>query len=806
MKHLPLSFLLLLFLLSSIALHAQSPSGGSVKGTVVDRSSSRGLEFVNVSLLSLPDSAVVTGTVTGKGGAFEIDKLKEGAYICRFSLMGYRSALSKRIGITPAQRAVAIGSVALDEAPVTLDEVVVTKEKLLQNNAIDRKVYNVGQDIAAKSGSASDVLQNVPSVEVDVEGNVSLRGSGNVLILINGKNSPLMGQNRATVLQQLPANALERIEVITNPSAKYKPDGTSGIINLVLKKNTDLGLNGSLAANAGNKDRYNGTARLNWKPERFNLFGSYSVRRDARTRVSTDTRSEGATAPAPGSYQEDLASNARPLAHIATFGAELEIESVGSMGVSGDIFRNSFVRSDRSVKTFRGLTGTLTALQRRERWDGEYENEAGYTTFFEHVFDGEEHKIRAEFSGSHQDEEEDNHYTNYSDVPAGPVTFDNSLIRQIDDQKRVSVDYTNPLSETSKLEAGYAGDFNANDATYSIENYDAEQLRFVVDATKSNTFRFREALHAEYATYEQSLGLFGFMAGLRAEQALVQSHLVTLDTTIDHSYVALFPTLHLSYKLGEESELQLNYSRRTNRPDGGDLNPFPEYRDPKTVFAGNPKLLPEYVNSVEFGAKYQASTFSLIPSLYYRFTYNRFTMVTSMRTDSSLWTTWQNLEKDQSAGLEVILSANGNETFSAHASGNVFYNQIDASNLGYSANKSIVSWRGALTCSVHATSSTMLQLSANYNSVRLTPQGESAPSYVVNLGARQELFDGKLTATLAASDIFHTMKRESRIDTPDLTQTVINTRDSRVVYLGLTYVFGTPPKRKDDALKYDEGM
>ncbi|MBL0173953.1 MAG: TonB-dependent receptor [Ignavibacteria bacterium] len=802
LSHVSIAAILLCTALLAGTGNAQHRVGGTVK----DKATGRGLEFVNVSVLQGPDSAVVTGAVTGRGGAFDIAGLSAGAYVCRFSLLGYRTAHSASFRVDAQHPAVALGVVALEEAPVTLDEVVVTTEKLLYNTAIDRKVYNVGQDIAAKTGSASDVLQNVPSVEVDVEGNVSLRGSSNVLILINGKNSPLMGQNRAEVLQQLPASALERIEVITNPSAKYKPDGSSGIINLVLKKNTDLGFNGSLGANAGNQDRYNATLRMNYKPDGINLFGSYAVRQDSRNRISSDVREEPATGTVPGSYRWDSESSARPLAHIAMLGAEAELGAGTSAGVTGDLFRNAFVRSDRSIKTYRNMSGLLTAQSRRDLRDSEWSNEAGFTAFAEHAFDGEEHTLRAEFSASRESEEEDNRASTSYDTPFGPPAYDNALLYQVDAQQRASLDYGVPLSETSKLEAGYSGDFTSNESEYTVEDFDPDQQTFVRDATKSYVFHFRDAQHAVYATFEQSLGLFGFMAGLRAEQTLAESKLVSRDSSIENSYFSLYPTVHLAYTLGEETELQLNYSRRTNRPDGGDLNPFPEYRDPKNVSAGNAKLLPEYINSVEVGAKAQWGMFSIVPSLYYRHTYNRFTWVTTVLPDSTFFSTMQNLEKDQSAGLEVIFSASANDVFKAHASGNLFYNQIDASNLGYGADKSIVSWRGAATCSVRPFEGTMLQLNANFHSARLTPQGETSPSYTVNLGARQELFDGRLTLVLTAGDIFKSMKRETRIDTPELQQTVINRRDSRVLFFGMTWTFGSQPKKKDDTLKYDEAL
>jgi outer membrane receptor protein involved in Fe transport len=297
------------------------------------------------------------------------------------------------------------------------------------------------------------------------------------------------------------------------------------------------------------------------------------------------------------------------------------------------------------------------------------------------------------------------------------------------------------------------------------------------------------------------------LAGLRAEQTYTTSNLVTLDSVLSNSYFTVYPTLHLSCQLSGSAELQLNYSRRVHRPESDDMNPFPEYRDPRNIQAGNPTLKPEFIHSVEFGCKFQNNLFSLIPSLYYRYTSNRFTPVTIALNDSTLLTTRTNLASDQSAGLEVILSANIGEVFTSNLSTNVFYDQIDATNLGYGANKSVVTWSGALTMSFDVAKGTMFQLNANYNAWRLTAQGEVRPSIVINIGARQDLFDEKLTLSLTVADLFHTLQRQLDVRTPTMIQAVVNRRDSGIVYFGLTYHFGAETKKtKDDQLRYDDGL
>jgi len=369
------------------------------------------------------------------------------------------------------------------------------------------------------------------------------------------------------------------------------------------------------------------------------------------------------------------------------------------------------------------------------------------------------------------------------------------------------VDYSDPLSEESTLEAGYAGEMNNRDMDFYGESFDQSRKVFVKDFEVSNKFIYDEAIHALYATYEQSFGSFGFMAGLRAEQSSVKSKLVTLDSSISNSYFSLFPTVHFSYKLNEAAEVRLSYSRRTHRPEGDDLNPFPEYRDPRNISAGNPKLLPEYVHSVELGCKFETDQISLFPALYYRYTYDRFTSITTPLNDSTLLTTRTNLASDQSLGVEAILSGSVGDILTSHASANVFFNQINASNLGYSGSKSITSWSGAVTLNVNATKTSMVQMNANYNSRRLTAQGENLPSYVVNAGMRQELLDGKLALVLTVADVFKTAKRTSELTTPLLNQKVINARDARIVYFGFTYYFGSVGKKsKEESLKFDDGI
>jgi outer membrane receptor protein involved in Fe transport len=784
---------------------AQENTRGSITGQIIDAATKRPLELVNVLLQRTSDSTLIAGIATDKNGKFAFQEVQAGEYYCRCSLVGYATKLTVPILIDAGHRNANLGKVGLRETAVSLDEILVTREKAMENISIDRKIYNVDQDLMSKSGSASEILQKLPSVEVDIDGNVSLRGSSNVLMLINGKNSSLMGRNRAEVLQQLPASTIERIEVITNPSAKYKPDGTSGIINIVLKRNSSLGMNGGVTANVGNQGRYNGNIRLSYKPGDFDLYASYSFRQDSRNRINSDSRIQSDTA--LSYFRQDLASYADPISHMITLGCEADFDETNNGGASGHYFHNAFTRTDYAHNAVQDVGMIPTQAYDRNRLDHEYQEDYGFDTFFEHKFPAENHKLRAEFSFSGHPEKEDNHYTNLFSLPAAPAQYDNTLIQPLENKTQVSLEYSDPLTEHSTLEAGYAGEFNYSNYDFNVSYFDPSQQALVTDLGKTSRFIFNETIHALYATYYRSFGDFSLLAGLRTEQSYTTPNLVTRDSVFSNSYLKLYPTLHLSYRISEAAELQLNYSRRVHRPESEDLNPFPEYRDPRNIQAGNPALLPEFIHSVEFGCKLQNSLLSVIPSVYYRYTSNRFTTVTQVLNDSTLLTTRTNLANDQSAGLEVIVLANIGDLLTSNLSVNAFYDQIDATNLGYGAKKSVFTWSGALTVSLNVAKGTMFQLNSNYGSYRLTPQGESRPSYVVNVGARQDLLDARLSLSLTVADVFHTLKRELQLSTPMLNQTVINRRDAGIVYFGLSYHFGAETKKsKEDQLRYDDGL
>ncbi len=794
--------LLTLLLLFPAFVYAQSSTEGTVTGILSDRETKAPLDRANVVLISNADSSVVSRTMTDKKGVFTFERVRPGSYgvVCTF--IGRRTFRSAQFAINAGHPRVDLGPIALAESPLALDEVAVTSQRSLFNQTIDRKVYNIDKDVMAKSSTVSDLLQNIPSVQVDVDGNVSLRGSADVMILMNGKESPLMSQNRGDVLQQLPASDIEKIEVITNPSARFTPEGTSGIINIVTKKEAKGGLNGNVTGHIGDVGRHNESLDFNYNPGGVNVFGSYTFRNDQRTRWGTDSRIL-----TTGTYLDESSTTMRPQVHIARLGMSLHPGAGNVIELSGEYFHRRPTRD--GLSTILSWDVNALTIQDYDQLETGYERESegGATAAFQHNWKGEDHSLRVEGNFAREPQLESTRFTNSFRAPAVPSQLSAILVNDSENQGHLSVDYTNPIRHGSKLEAGYALDDERESTHSDADVFDAGQQQFVPDPTRTYQFRVDQTVHAAYATYGQTIGRWSTLAGLRGEHATVIPDLVSSGDRTTHRYYGLYPTLHLAYALDENDQIQLSYSRRIHRPRGDELNPFPEYSDPYNMEAGNPNLKPESVHSIELGYQWRNGRYSFVPSLYYRYKQDGFTRVTEAINDSTFLRTEMNLAHDRSAGLEPVVTATIGDLVNANLNANVFYEQIDASNLGYTGKKSVVSWSG--TCNVNVTPgrSTMLQLNSNYRSTRLTPQGNYRPSFGLNVGVRQDVFEENISLTLAISDLLKTQRQESELDVGGTHQHVVTRRDSQIFYLGVTYHFGRPQKNgkgKEKGIQYEE--
>ncbi len=803
----PLAALVLVLALI-LPAQAEAPAVFAVHGSVVDPGVDRAVEFATLVVREREEGNVVRRSATDANGVFNVEGLPAGSYELTYGLIGGIREATVPFTVDASHPAVDLGRLALNgEAAVKMEQVEVTARREAFYNSIDRKVYNVGKEIQSAAGSASDLLRNVPSVQVDLEGNVSLRGDGNVLILVNGKTSTMMGRNRAAVLEQMPADGIEKIEVITNPSAKFKPDGTAGIINLTLKQKTDAGTSGSVRAMAGNAGRYNGGVTASYNPGKYTLFVSASVRQDDRPRQTQDDRShvDSATNRVVSTSQH-TAEEARPFSRIAQLGADYKLTERTTLGGSVRYNYRDYLRHSTVTNLSRNAAGVITGDTDRLRTDPESEQDLEFSAKLQHAFAGEDREFNVEVRHGRTTEQEDNRYTNVYHTPARASTYDFTLIRTTETNTETSADYAHPLGDDSKFEAGYNGQISETDLDFRGAFLDAAGVT-QADATRTNRFIYDASIQAFYGTFARKFGAFGVLAGLRFEHAGIDTNQVTTRLLGHNSYDRFYPSLHLSHHLTEAQQLQLNYSHRVHRPEGDDLNPFPEYQDPFNLRAGNPHLVPEDIHSIEAGWQHKQNDTTYLATLYYRNRYHGMTEVSRYINRTTLLTTKENLGSSRSGGLELGANTRVWQHLALNFSGNAYRNEIDASNLGFSARRSTFAWDAKLNASWDVTKATLIQCNSNYTAKRLTAQGYRYPTKVVNVGLRHNFADKKTSFIFTLSDVFNSLNERTHITTPDLSRDISRRRSTRIAYLGLIYTFGKPAKKpKKDDLQFDNSL
>lgn len=797
MKQIFLWFCMLGFIIS---IQAADNAIDKVYGRVLENSTDNPIPYANIMIYKSATDKFVTGAVTDEDGVFSFKSLQSGDYYFMYSYIGYEKAQSSPFKVKNEKTTVNLGDFYLTSSAQVLNDVTVKGRKSTYVQNIDKRVFNVGQDLMSASGSASDLMQNIPSIQVDVEGNVSLRGNENVEILINGKPSTMMNaRTRADILQQLPANDIERVEVITNPSAQYKPDGVSGIINIVLKKQRTVGVNGNIIANIGSGGRSNATTSLNYNTGNVNLFASYGIRYDYRNRTKKDdrVRNDGTL-----SYiSQPTDSKARPLSHIIRAGMDWNINSDNTFQISGGYNHRGFIRRENITTNITDEFQNEIYHSIRNRCDDENTKQAEASAVYSHTF-GENHQLTVDYNYSWQEGMEDNKYSTFS--TDNIETKDNTQIGEAYYQHLFRVSYDRDLSSCLKLNLGYEADLLKTNLNFHVQNLEGDV--FVPDLQKTSDFSNYQNTHAMYGTLEYQQDKFGVLFGIRPEYTKIESRLLTLDSIAMNNYFMIYPTLHTTYKLNDQNELQLNYSLRVNRPQGGDMNPFPEYQNPLSLKAGNPYLKPEKIHSIETGYQWKRGNTTILGTLYYRYVTNKLTTVTKYLDNSILLTTKENLNSSSSAGIELILNTGLGKWATINLSGNGFYNQINAEKLGYGKNKSDFSWSAALNSNFNLWNGVMLQLNSRYISSSLLPQGKREGTFIANLGAKYELPKTNIAIMATLSDVFNTFKKVYTIDTPELKQRLEQRRDPRIFYVGATWNFGATLKKAKHDLKYDEAL
>ncbi|MBA3579838.1 MAG: TonB-dependent receptor, partial [Gemmatimonadaceae bacterium] len=593
------------------------PAGpGEVRGTVVAQEDKAPVAGATITVRSKRDSSLVAGVIAKDDGTFRVQGLRPGTYYLRITQLGFSPRTSPEFSVTPEKLSTTITGIELPRVAVELSTVEVAAERSAVVIEPDRNSYSAKQ-VAPAATSASEVLQATPSVEVDGDGKVSLRGNENVAIQINGRPAPIRGEQLGAYLKGLPANIVDRIEVVPTPSARHDPEGMAGIINIVLKENVDLGLSGGFTANGSPSQRYNVGGNLGYQAGRFTLSTNYGFNADERSIIGINDRERHTALFAPLSFTEqDIAAEAGAQGHNLNFNVDFKANKRDV--ISNILSLNRRGSTDASILTYTELAGDRTQTDNYNRVrDAEIIGfVADYTLAFKRTIDPRKHEFGAELRLNRSSDDDNNTLWRRS-IP-GDVATEGELteLDAVTQQAIGQFDYTRTLRARTKLETGYKGTARWLDRDYSVSRDMTSSGTWTLDNALSNSFQFDEQVHAAYGVLSQGVGKWELQGGLRAERASREFQLA--GDSYPYNYTSLFPSAVANYKVSDATQVKLAYSRRVRRPGTQELNPFPQFFDVQNVFIGNPNLNPEYTDALELGYTRTFKTGTLQVSPFYR--------------------------------------------------------------------------------------------------------------------------------------------------------------------------------------------
>ncbi|MBU4432851.1 MAG: TonB-dependent receptor [Alphaproteobacteria bacterium] len=688
-------------------------------------------------------------------------------------------------------------------APTAVEGVVVTSDANAMRTSIDRRSYSVANDLSARTGSISDALRNIPSVEVDVQGNVSLRGDANVTILIDGKPSGLFsGDGKADALHAMPADQIDRVEVMTNPSAAFRPDGSAGIINLITKKTRKAGASGSVRANASSDGRYNTGVSGSYIKGKLTLAGDAGYRHDEQKFRSFSDRSTFDTA--SGLFQDSRqASQSEGAGDSTTLRANADYDLDARTRVSAELSYRGMAMDMDSHETYQGENTAgqvIRAYDRLSNFQIDRDNTEAKATW-RRQFKGSEHELVAAFEYGATKTARD--LRAFTDNAAAADYYETSSFAIDQTRTSVSLDYTRPLPGSAKLKTGFDFDLGLHNDYDNRGARGATPGGLVIDPARTNRFVYDQSVYAGYATYERPFGDLTVQTGVRVEQVTIDTNQITSGLKGANDYLRAYPTLFFSYALSGDQQLRANYSRRVQRPQAQDLNPYRVYQDPFNYRAGNPDLKPQVTDSYELGWQYRQGQAYYLATAYYRQSAKGVTDVVRDLGGGVLLTTKENLGQSRNGGLELVANGRLTPKLTYNLSGNLFWNEIDAANLGFANTRSGTSASGRASLNWQVTPADFLQISGFTSGRRLTPQGYREPVQMLNLGYRRKVSD-KLSFVVTVQDALDTFRDAVITDTPTLRDRTERMPRIRSVFFGLTYSFGGA-KPKPQGFDFDTG-
>ncbi|MET2984568.1 outer membrane beta-barrel family protein [Aureibaculum conchae] len=779
----------LLFIICTNTIVFSQSSAVEVTGTLIEAESSQPLPYATVAFFDKDTKEVIDGATSGENGSFTI-VVKNSNFYVEVSFMGYITKTINDYNIT--NNKVDLGTIALSPNNKALDEVTVRAEVSKTVFKLDKRVFNVGKDISSTGVSALEVLNNVPSVNVNIEGEISLRGSSGVQILINGKPSVLADQS-SNALGTITADMIESIEVITNPSAKYEASGTAGILNIILKKEEKKGWNGSISANTGIPDNHSIGVSVNRRTEHFNLFAQlgagYRSLPQENEAINTNLINNEVVFSEGIAYRDETFFN-------LTLGTDYHIDELNVLTLSGNFaYEIEDQPSETNFRFFDANTNLISDWVRSETTEAtnpKWQYELNYKKQFEN---DEEHTLLFSALGSFfgKDQESQFNSTTLSGTTVNDDQQTETTFQQAD--YTFKLDYTDPLSDIYTIEAGAQYVINDVGNDYEVRDFDENTGTYLVNDGLTNNFEYDQKVLGLYFTGAYEKEKWGFKAGLRLENTNLNTLLANTNESNTQDYTNFFPSLHTSYKVGENFSLQAGYSKRIFRPRLWDLNPFFNIRNNFNVRVGNPNLQPEFTDSYELTSIFKIGKASLSSSLYHKYTTDAVERVSTFE-DNVTFTTPENIGTNASYGFET----NGKYspakwlTLTGDFNINYFNREGDFQNQNFDFSGS--QWSSKLGSKIGLPADIDLELTGTYQSGFKTIQGDVTGFAFLDLGIRKKIIKGKVMVNLGVRDVF-----ESRIQERFVKQATFETYDygrrGRFFTLGVSYGFG-----KGEAMTY----
>lgn len=822
MKQLILYFTPLFFLFAP--LYAQeggfkegqpkTPAFASISGKILEYGTNLPIEFAAVSIYRLPKDTLIGGMVTNAEGLFELERLRPGKYKLSIAFMGYKPLLLDTIVLKREENR-NMGIIQLQTNEKVLKEVTIETQQDMVKNTIDKKVFDAEKLAIANGGSANDVLTQVPTVSVDIDGNISLRGSGNVTILIDGRPSGMSGAGRAGVLSGIPASAIESVEVITNPSAKYDPDGMSGIINIVLKKNKLQGTNGNATVSAGTNNKYNGNVSYNFRKNKVNLYTNYSFRYNERYGRGDVNRTTFAGDSAVYLIQKNNSDNLNRN-HSAKVGMDYNASKLATLGFNLTVNYENKSEQEKLVNNSENEGKQLASAFNRYTNNPSDGLSQDYNINYRQKFKKPQQLLSVEANYSLNNNQsasiyqQENFWENYQEI--NPYWYYQNNNSKTDFSiNSNTIDFESPLFKNGKIESGLKNTNRIIDNDFYSETFNVNVNSFVSDDSLNNRFIYRENIYAAYTSYGQTLGKWSYKTGLRAEQANTKSTLINNDSSFVNNYFNVFPTAFINRKINDKQEIQLNYGRRINRPGTRQLSPFTDYSNPLILRVGNPYLNPEYTHNLEFTYLYNFKKINFSTTLFYRKTNGLIMRNISINNFNQTIVTFTNLGSSENMGIETVSRIELYKWWNVSLNLNGFQTIIKGTNQDGEINTSNLSWNAKFLSNMLLKKGWSLQTSGSYNAKNIMAQGTILPMSQVDFALKKELLKSKGTLTLGVTDVFDQMRFRINTSGSNFSQEAERKRETRIATLTFNYRFGSgdfsprKSKPKESDYKNDEG-